>query len=173
MDEGSLIITPRLHEIGHAVGLSHPFDGGGRGGTTLADDSKDFVRNTVMSYTSNDRNTRFIILEVPQLVRQILSQKRLYPTDPGMLDVQVIEHMYGTSTDTNLGDTTYSFADKEFFLKTIVDSGGTDTIDGSSQTEEVWINLNGGTASSIGIWDETEQADYWSGFGFTVTASIY
>ena len=60
-----------------------------------------------------------------------------------MLDVQVIEHMYGTSTDTNLGDTTYSFADKEFFLKTIVDSGGTDTIDGSNQTEEVWINLNG------------------------------
>ena len=30
------------------------------GGTTLAD-GKDFVRNTVMSYTSNDRNTRFII----------------------------------------------------------------------------------------------------------------
>ena len=74
-----------------------------------------------------------------------------------MLDVQVIEHMYGTSTDTNLGDTHYSFADKEFFLKTIVDSGGTDTIDGSSQTEEVWINLNGGTASSIGIWDEMNK----------------
>ena len=92
-----------------------------------------------------------------------------------MLDVQVIEHMYGTSTDTNLGDTTYSFADKEFFLKTIVDSGGTDTIDGSSQTEEVWINLNGGTASSIGIWDEDEQKSYWFGLGFTngfVTSSI-
>ena len=74
-----------------------------------------------------------------------------------MLDVQVIEHMYGTSTDTNLGDTTYSFADKEFFLKTIVDSGGIDTIDGSAQTEEVHINLNGGTASSIGIWDETNR----------------
>ena len=24
-----------------------------------------------------------------------------------------------------------------------------------------------GTASSIGIWDETEQKSYWSGFGFT------
>ena len=101
-----------------------------------------------------------------------LSKSRIYPTDPGMLDVQVIEHMYGTSTDTNLGDTTYSFADKEFFLKTIVDSGGTDTIDGSSQTEEVWINLNGGTASSIGIWDEDEQAAYWFGLRFHCHASI-
>ena len=102
-----------LHEIGHAVGLSHPFDGG-RGGTTLAD-GKDFVRNTVMSYTSNDRNTRFIISGGTTANPTNLSQKRLYPTDPGMLDVQVIEHMYGTSTDTNLGDTTYSFTDKEFF----------------------------------------------------------
>ena len=171
MDEGSFNYYTALHEIGHAVGLSHPFDGGGRGGTTLAD-GKDFVRNTVMSYTSNDRNTRYIISGGTTASPTNLSQKRLYPTDPGMLDVQVIEHMYGTSTDTNIGDTTYSFTDKEFFLKTIVDSGGTDTIDGSSQTEEVWINLNGGTASSIGIWDESEQADYWSGFGFTVTASI-
>ena len=43
-----------------------------------------------------------------------------FPTDPGMLDVQVIEHMYGTSTDTNLGDTTYSFADKEFSQKLLL-----------------------------------------------------
>jgi hypothetical protein len=171
MDEGSFNYYTALHEIGHAVGLSHPFDGGGRGGTILAD-SKDFVRNTVMSYTSGDRNTRFIISGGTTASPTNLSQKRLYPTDPGLLDVQVIEHMYGTSTDTNLGNTTYSFTDKELFLKTIVDSGGTDTIDGSSQSEEVWINLNGGTASSIGIWDETEQADYWSGFGFSVTASI-
>ena len=171
MEEGSFNYYTALHEIGHAVGLSHPFDGGGRGGTTLAD-SKDFVRNTVMSYTSNDRNTRFIISGGTTASPTNLSQRRLYPTDPGLLDVQVIEHMYGTSTDTNLGNTTYSFTDKEFFLKTIVDSGGTDTIDGSSQSEEVWINLNGGTASSIGIWDETEQADYWSGFSFSITASI-
>ena len=174
MDEGSFNYYTALHEIGHAVGLSHPFDGGGRGGTTLAD-GKDFVRNTVMSYTSNDRNTRFVITAGTTASPTSISTKRLYPTDPGMLDVQVIEHMYGTSTDTNLGDTTYSFADKEFFLKTIVDSGGTDTIDGSNQTEEVWINLNGGTASSIGIWDEDEQTNYWFGLGFTggfVTSSI-
>ena len=91
-----------------------------------------------------------------------------------MLDVQIIEHMYGTSTDTNLGDTTYSFDDKEFFLKTIVDSGGTDTIDGSNQTEEVWINLNGGTASSIEFGMKMNKK-YWFDLGFTggfVTSSI-
>ena len=169
-DERSFNYYTALHEIGHAVGLSHPFDGGGRGGTTLAD-GKDFVRNTVMSYTSNDRNYRFVPDSTANPTS--ISYARIFPTDPGMLDVQVIEHMYGTSTDTNLGDTTYSFADKEFFLKTIVDSGGTDTIDGSAQTEEVHINLNGGTASSIGIWDEDEQAAYWKGLGFnSATANI-
>ena len=174
MTEGSFNYYTALHEIGHAVGLSHPFDGTGRGGTTLAD-SKDFVRNTVMSYTSNDRNTRFIITAGTTASPTSIGYKYLAPSDPGLLDVQVIEHMYGTSTDTNLGDTTYSFADKEFFLKTIVDSGGTDTIDGSNQTEEVWINLNGGTASSIGIWDEDEQKSIGQALGFTngfVTASI-
>ena len=94
-----------------------------------------------MSYTSNDRNYRFVPDSTANPTS--ISYARIFPTDPGMLDVQVIEHMYGTSTDTNLGDTTYSFADKEFFLKTIVDSGGIDTIDGSAQTEEVHINLNG------------------------------
>ena len=169
-DEQSFNYYTALHEIGHAVGLSHPFDGGGRGGTTLTD-SKDFVRNTVMSYTSNDRNYTFVPDNTASPTS--INYARVFPTDPGLLDVQVIEHMYGTSTDTNLGDTTYSFADKEFFLKTIVDSGGTDTIDGSNQTEEVWINLNGGTASSIGIWDEDEQAAYWKGLGFnSATANI-
>ena len=125
-----------------------------------------------MSYTSNDRNYTFVPDNTANPTLRS-SYGRVFPTDPGMLDVQVIEHMYGTSTDTNLGDTTYSFADKEFFLKTIVDSGGTDTIDGSNQTEEVWINLNGGTASSIGIWDEDEQAAYWFGLGFnSATANI-
>ena len=151
-----------MHEIGHAVGLSHPFDGGGRGGTTLRTVR---ISSEILScHIPAMIETLGILLPVGlQLVNSDIT-KRLYPTDPGLLDVQIIEHMYGTSTDTNLGNTTYSFEDKEFFLKTIVDSGGVDTIDGSNQTEEVWINLNASQASSIGIWDETEQANYWSGF---------
>ncbi|OUV02900.1 MAG: hypothetical protein CBC42_05185 [Betaproteobacteria bacterium TMED82] len=169
-DEGTFNYYTALHEIGHAVGLSHPFDGGGRASTTLAD-AKDFVRNTVMSYTSDDRNVRFVPDNTANPTN--LSLYYLYPTDPGMLDVQVIEHLYGTSTDTNLGDTTYVFDDKPHILKTIVDSGGIDTIDASNQTEEVRINLNGGTASSIGIWTSDEQSVYWRANGnFSTTATI-
>ena len=44
-----------IHEIGHAIGLSHPFDGSSFTGNTLSS-SLDVMRNTVMSYTSFDRN---------------------------------------------------------------------------------------------------------------------
>ena len=54
-----------------------------------------------MSYTSNDRNYRFVPDSTANPTS--ISYARIFPTDPGMLDVQVIEHMYGTSTDTNLG----------------------------------------------------------------------
>ena len=44
-----------IHEIGHAIGLSHPFDGSSFTGQTLSS-SLDKMRNSVMSYTSFDRN---------------------------------------------------------------------------------------------------------------------
>ena len=44
-----------LHEIGHALGLSHSFDAGSATGSTLAA-ADDIARNTVMTYTQYDRN---------------------------------------------------------------------------------------------------------------------
>ena len=158
-DRGSFNYYTALHEVGHAVGLSHPFDSTGLGGTNLAD-GKDFVRNTVMSYTSNDRNMYFNNVSTSSY-----TYKGLYPEDIGLLDINVIEHIYGTSTTTNLGDTVYTFDDKPVILRNIVDSGGTDTIDASNQTEEVVINLNGGSAASIGIWTSDEQLNYYSALG--------
>jgi hypothetical protein len=168
-DQGSFNYYTALHEVGHAVGLSHPFDGGGRGSTTLAD-NKDFVRNTVMSYTSNDRNYYFVPDNTASPTS--ISSKRWYPTDPGLLDVNVIEHMYGTATSTNAGDTIYTFDDKPVFIRTLIDSGGIDTIDASNQTEEVVVNLNGGTAASIGIWSSAEQLAHYSSYGINATSTV-
>ena len=42
-----------LHEIGHALGLSHPFDGGSADDSTL-NLNLDSQRNTVMTYVQTD-----------------------------------------------------------------------------------------------------------------------
>ena len=145
-----------LHEIGHALGLAHPFDGSTtQSGKTLTD-SLDVTRMTVMSYTNHDRNDYFIDTGAGVTVG------RIHPTGPGMYDIMAMEYMYGTSTSTNLGDTTYSYSDTPVMLTTILDSGGTDTIDGSNQSEEVRINLNPGGESDIGIWDDTEQVAFYN-----------
>ena len=66
-------------------------------------DGKDFVRNTVIVLIrSNDRNYRFVPDSTANPTS--ISYARIFPTDS--LDSTVLlRHMYGTSTDTTLGDT--------------------------------------------------------------------
>ena len=153
-----------LHEIGHAMGLSHPHSGS-QNGATLGD-YDDIRRRSIMSYAKTDRNYYFVTSGGS------LSVSQVHPGTPGIFDIQTIEYFYGTSSDTNLGDTTYSYNDKPIMLETIVDSGGTDTIDASNQTEEVRINLNGGTASSIGQWSRSDQIAYYVSQGDSSSAAM-
>ena len=142
-----------LHEIGHALGLSHPFDGSSATGTTLA--SGDIQRNTVMTYTQTDRNYYFYD------AGNGVGKKAFYASTPGIYDVAAIEYMYGVSTTSNTGNTTYTWNDSPVVIQTIVDSDGTDTIDASSQTRASTINLNPGTYSSIGIYTVADQLAHW------------
>lgn len=144
-----------LHEIGHAIGLSHPFDGGSDTGATLPA-AQDIMRNTFMSYTSRDRN--FYLYNTGNSV----SMQGLYASTPMVYDVATVEFLYGEVTDANLGNTNYSWADTPLIIETIVDSGGVDTIDASNQTKKSRIDLTPGAYSSIGIWTQAEQVAYFS-----------
>ncbi|MFM8546668.1 MAG: flagellin [Betaproteobacteria bacterium] len=143
-----------IHEIGHAIGLSHPFDGGSATGVKLPA-NQDFIRNTVMSYTNQDRN--YYLYDTGTSI----GMRAFYSSTPMIYDVAAAEYLYGVSTTTNLGDTTYAWADTPKILETIVDSGGTDTIDASNQTRATTIKLEAGTFSSIGVMTQAEQVAYW------------
>jgi flagellin-like hook-associated protein FlgL len=146
-----------MHELGHAVGLSHPFlEGGGTAssstGVTLTS-LYDNARYTMMSYNQNKQYDRNAIVSNIQWTggSYTFNYTTANPSTPMLYDVAALEAFYGVSTDSNLGNTSYTFQDGEVVLKNIVDSGGIDTIDGSAQTRDSVINLNSGTFSSIGL----------------------
>ncbi|MBI4986109.1 MAG: M10 family metallopeptidase C-terminal domain-containing protein, partial [Rhodocyclales bacterium] len=118
LDAGGIGFWSILHEIGHAIGLKHPFDDGGNGRPTFADGGiadLDASRNTVMSYgdifgaVGGDSNTGD------------------YPTTPMVLDVLAIQAIYGANVAYHVGDDTYDFSDRS--PRTIWDAGGIDTLD--------------------------------------------
>ena len=158
-----------LHEIGHAVGLSHPFDSGddssnGDDDLPLAQDS---MRNTVMTYVQLDKN---MVLKFDGGGTTAPSY-RIYASTPMMYDIEMMEHYYGAEDD-NTGNNTYSFSVSPETIQTITDGGGTDTIDASNQTRENVIDLTAGSFSSIGIYSQDDQKSDWATTLSTTTAAI-
>ena len=158
--EGGFSYYAAVHEVGHALGLSHPFDGGSATGA-LFPDAIDNMRYSVMSYTQQDRN--FV---VDYTNGSSVNSYSVYATTPMLVDVKAMELMYGAET-TSDGDSTYTFANdgsrnQPVMMQTITDTGGTDTIDLSNQTKSNTLNMNGGTLSTIGYWAEADQVAYWA-----------
>ncbi|QSL95137.1 M10 family metallopeptidase C-terminal domain-containing protein [Ectopseudomonas toyotomiensis] len=125
---GSYDYLTFVHEIGHALGLKHPFEASGISNQVLRG-SYDDVRYTVMSY--NDRYD-------------------FQPTGPMLFDISAIQYLYGSNDSWQTGDNVYRWDASAKIFETIWDAGGNDTIDASNQLDGVVINLNSGEFSSIG-----------------------
>lgn len=141
-----------VHEIGHALGLKHPFDTSNTN-KTLLDPKLDDVHLTVMSYNSN---------------------YSYQPTTPMVLDILAIQSLYGANTAWQTGDNVYKWAPDQSIFETIWDAGGNDTIDASNQLASVSINLNEGAYSSIGkaFVDFTSQTAINDGLAIAYGAKI-
>ncbi|MGB1034027.1 MAG: reprolysin-like metallopeptidase, partial [Primorskyibacter sp.] len=72
-DPGSFAFDTILHELGHALGLQHPFEG-----ALILDDALDNTSNTIMSYNTADP-------------RETLAH----------MDIDALVHLYGAVVDTS------------------------------------------------------------------------
>jgi serralysin len=120
-----------LHELGHAIGLGHPFEGDNP--LSVAQDN---FKYTVMSYSYAPG-------------RGDGGYSSFYPTTPMLLDIQAIQYLYGANMQYNVNDDIYVFNEATTYYQTIWDAGGKDTIQYIGNNDAI-INLNQGAFSSLG-----------------------
>lgn len=141
------------HEIGHAIGLSHPAEYNASEGVSLTygqhatyfEDSRQY---TLMSYFS-EANTG-------------ASFGGRYAAVPLLDDIVAAQRLYGANMTTRTGDTTYGFnsnADRPWFAATsassalifaVWDAGGVNTFDFSGYSQRQVIDLRQGAFSNVG-----------------------
>lgn len=150
--------TALVHEIGHAIGLSHPGDYNFSVGGTItyghdAEYFQDSYQFSIMSYfnAGNTGSTGYVNWATGGFYQT--------PQTPMIHDIAAVQAMYGADLTTRTGDTTYGFnsnADRDVFdfttninpFLTIYDAGGHDTLDLSGWTRNSVLDLREGEFSS-------------------------
>ena len=132
-----------LHELGHALGLAHPHDGGGTSSQfpgvgaywQYGDDRQNQNTFTVMSY-----------LDVGADYNPASAVHYGFSMTPMAYDVAAIQHLYGASSSMASGDTTYELGVTDSGYTAIVDADGVDTLVYSG-TEDAVLDLRAATGS--------------------------
>ncbi len=153
-----------LHEIGHALGLSHPsnYDSNVTANISYATDAvfvQDNRQYTIMSYFGGYNTNQ------QHWTQDGTSLAYLYPQTPMVYDIAAIQALYGADTQTRTDDTVYGYNtlfasnDKDKYcydfsvnsqpIMTLWDAGGIDTLDCSEWYSAQIIDLEPGHYSSV------------------------
>ena len=145
LGKGTFKYATVLHELGHAMGLAHPHEGGADTLKTALDSSN----FTIMSY------------EDPSWAYFGSGSSRYFTISESLMvyDIQALQHMYGVNTDYNSGNTKYEFDQNKPTSLTIWDAGGEDLFDFSNFNYGCDIDLNDGAYSTIRYkgWNPVEN----------------
>lgn len=134
LEKGSDLYLALIHEVGHSLGLSHPFEG------------LDVLREPVQSHEYS----------VMSYTRYQNIPDQAYPLTDGpattqLYDNYVFHHLYGDETEHAKEDNVYRWSpnEHEIYAETIDDVGGIDTLDFSNYTPSSTIDLREGHHSSV------------------------
>ncbi len=145
---GSYDYLTILHEIGHALGLKHSFQGPYPIPAEL-----DSSLYSIMSYTASPWSS----------VED--NYATFHPTTPMYYDLLAIEALYGENSNVNAGNDVYAFNDGTRYWQAINDAGGQDIIVYNG-VENSTINLNPGRFSAI------SERIYFNGGSTRATVTI-
>ncbi len=151
---GSYNYMALIHELGHALGLKHPFEDG----TTLPD-AYDNRQYTVMAYDAPP-NSLFVDVTVSG-GRASWSSYTVVPDSPMVYDIAVMQYLYGANMSYKTGDDVYTFDPTKPFFHTIWDAGGNDTISVANFTTDNYIDLRAGHYSTIGVLSDSVTGYNW------------
>lgn len=159
LDEGRYGLQTLAHEIGHALGISHPGAYNAAPGVSItygpnAEYAQDTRAYTIMSYfEASSLGARHFDFHMSTTA---------YSGVPLIHDIAAAQRIYGADMTTRTGNDTYGFnstivgRDTFDFTKTpapigaIWDAGGIDTLDTSGFATTQLIDLRAGSLSSIG-----------------------
>lgn len=141
---GSDSFKTLVHEIGHVLGLKHPFDAPGT--LTGAENSQLY---TIMAYAPAQNS---LFLRVVDSGGGFSGEySNIVPDGPMLYDIAAIQYLYGANDSYRTGDDLYTFDPDAPFLRTLWDAGGNDTISVSNFVKPSIIDLRDGHFSSIRI----------------------
>jgi Ca2+-binding RTX toxin-like protein len=146
-----------IHEIGHALGLVHPFETDSVGGNVTMDPARDSTEYTIMAYRGSTT--------VPARDQVGFPEQGGEPQTWMQYDVAALQAMYGANYTTRAGNTVYAWDPAtgqmsidgvasgsapviNRILMNVWDGGGNDTFDFSNYRTNVTADLRPGGWSS-------------------------